>query len=36
VGGEMHTAQEFVQVNSLHTRSVALAGFLQHLQTLEL
>ncbi len=35
-GGEMHTGDEFVRVDSLRTRSQALAGFLYHLQSLNL
>jgi acetylornithine deacetylase/succinyl-diaminopimelate desuccinylase-like protein len=33
VGGEMHTAHEFVLIDTLKTRAQALAGFLAHLQT---
>jgi glutamate carboxypeptidase len=36
VGGEMHTDQEFIHIDTLKTRSQALAGFLCHLQNLEL
>lgn len=36
VGGEMHTDLEFIQVNSLQTRSQAMAAFLYHLQTMNL
>lgn len=36
VGGEMHTLNEYVGIESLRTRSQALAGFLFHLQTLRL
>ncbi|MGZ3721973.1 MAG: M20/M25/M40 family metallo-hydrolase [Bdellovibrionales bacterium] len=36
VGGEMHTKNEFVSVGSLATRSQALAGFLHHLQTVNI
>ncbi len=36
VGGEMHTTREFLHVDTLATRSKALAGFLHHLQTANL
>ncbi len=36
VGGDMHTNAEFLHVNTLSTRSKALAGFLFHLQSLDL
>jgi glutamate carboxypeptidase len=36
VGGDMHTKNEFVQVDTLQTRAQALAGFLHHLQTVKL
>lgn len=36
VGGEMHTEQEFIHIDTLRTRSQALAGFLRHLQSLKL
>ncbi len=36
VGGEMHTTGEFLRVDSLASRSKALAGFLFHLQSSDL
>ena len=36
VGGEMHTTGEFLRIDSLASRSKALAGFLFHLQSSEL
>ncbi len=36
VGGEMHTGGEFLHVDTLATRSKALAGMLLHLQTMNL
>lgn len=36
VGGEMHTPREFLHVDTLATRSRALAGFLHHLQSANL
>jgi glutamate carboxypeptidase len=36
VGGYMHTAREFLQIDSLTTRSQALAGLLHHLQSSDL
>jgi acetylornithine deacetylase/succinyl-diaminopimelate desuccinylase-like protein len=36
VGGQMHTAHEFLALNTLVSRSKALAGFLYHLQSAKL
>jgi glutamate carboxypeptidase len=36
VGGNMHTNREFLRIDSLQSRSKALAGFLHHLQSSEL
>lgn len=36
VGGEMHTLREFLHIDTLATRSKALAGFLLHLQSADL
>lgn len=36
IGGEMHTGQEFLHIESLATRSKALAGMLLHLQSMDL
>lgn len=36
VGGEMHTDQEFVHIDTLRTRAQSLAAFLRHLQGLSL
>ncbi len=36
VGGNMHTSGEFLRVDSLNSRSKALAGFLFHLQSSDL